>query len=188
MRRGAFLFALLLALVALPAIARALTLLGHVEHYDSGTDAYEFTIHFSGPPDFMTFDSFHRQADSFQYWIVDRTDRDPLFPWITPDVVVRGEEIHFGAGIPVRDRLGGDGAPGSGGWGPIRGIVPFVLTGNTLTFTVPRTVIGDTDGQFAYYLGVFVYGATTDVAMGLSDALPVAAQGTTWGRIKSLYR
>lgn len=184
MRRGAFLFALLLAL---PAMARALTLFGHVEHYDAATDAFEFTIHFSGPPDFMTADSFGRPRDSFQYWIVYPIDRDPFLPYITPDVLVRGDEIRFGGGIPIRDRTV-DGGPNSGGWGPIRGTVPFVLSGSTLTFTVPRSVLGDPDGRFAYYLGVFSFGGTTDFEMGISDSQPVAARETTWGRIKSLYR
>jgi hypothetical protein len=177
-------FAILLA----PAAAPALQIVSHVEHYDAPSQTFHFSITFSGPPDFFTVDQYGRTKDAFQYWITWALHiSDPLYPLGTPDVLVRGVEINTAGGIPIRDRSG-EGGPNSGGWGPIRGIVPYQLSGPTITFDVPQAMLGDPDGKFSYYLGVFVYGATTDERTGVSDDNTVSAARESWGRIKRLYR
>jgi hypothetical protein len=96
-------------------------------------DAHEvrFTIEFSHEPDFITTDSFGRQANSFQYYI-------PGDPPAEPDAA-------------------------SGGWGPIRGSVPFRVQGHLLTFSAPVEMLTDRyrNGAFNYEVGSFVFGALT---------------------------
>src|SRR5262249_25458505 len=48
--------------------------------------------------------------------------------------------------------------PHSNGWGPIRGSVPYVLSGKTVTFQIPASVL-NVQGPFGYTLELMVYGA-----------------------------
>src|SRR5262245_19873132 len=103
--------ALFLGALLLAAPASALTIVSHFEQYDPATDSFAFSITFDGAPDFFTLDEFGRTTDAFQYWITwELHPGDPIFPYVTPDVLVRGSELRFGAGIPIRDRTG-DGGP-----------------------------------------------------------------------------
>jgi hypothetical protein len=62
--------------------------------------------------------------------------------------------------------------PNSGGWGTIRGSVPFTLDGNILTFSSPLSLIsdhiakGNTKGIFSYDLQVDQCGAQTFFSTG----------------------
>lgn len=40
----------------------------------------------------------------------------------------------------------------SGGFGTIRGSVPYTLSGNIISLLVPLQFIGDSDGKFSYQL------------------------------------
>lgn len=122
-----------------------------------------FTIEFNEVPDFFTVDSFGRQADSFQYYI--ETDGElPVFrgsPYYSElDIIIRGEEIHVAGDIRIRDALPIDsGGSNSGGWGLLRGSVPYTLNGTVLRFSAPLELIGDSDGLFSYQLEAYEFGA-----------------------------
>ena len=177
-----------LTILLAPVAAWALQIVSHVEHYDAATQTFHFSITLNGPPDFFTVDEFGRNKDAFQYWITWALHpSDPFYPYLTPDVLIRGGEINTAGGIPIRDRTG-DGGPNSGGWGPIRGVVPYQLIGSTITFDVPQAMLGDPDSRFSYYLGVVLYGATTDYRMGISTDSTVPTAHQSWGRVKRLYR
>jgi hypothetical protein len=120
-----------------------------------------FTIEFNEVPDFFTLGSGGGQADSFQYYI--ETDGElPVFKnaFSELDIIIRGEEIHVGGDIRIRDALPfGSGGSNSGGWGLLRGSVPYTLNGTVLTFSAPLELIGDSDGLFSYRLEAYEFGA-----------------------------
>ena len=187
--RSRLVVTLVALLVLVPGTARSLQIVSHNEHYDPLTQVFQFTLQLSAPPDLFTVDEFNRGQDEFQYWITYDLPADPFYPLVTPDVLIRGSEIRWSGGIPVRERTGGDGGPHTGGWGPIRGIVPYQLIGSVITFSIPRELLGDPDGKFAYFLMVLVYGSDVDHRMGVSDgpeAVPVLR--TSWGSVKRMYR
>jgi hypothetical protein len=124
----------------------------------------EFHTIFNRMPDFFTLDTFRRQADSFQFYI-DANLNDPTpFNSYLVDVLIRGEEIHVGGGIPIRDAQPfGSGGPDSGGWGPLVGSVAYNLSvlGNgeaKLKFAVPTNLI---NGPFLYGVETYGYGRAT---------------------------
>jgi hypothetical protein len=116
--------------------------------YNPATGAVQFTIEFNQAPDFFTQDSAGRIANSFQYFIVG----DPRLPYPENyDAIIRGEEIHLtGDTLRIRNSAPSDPDPAAGGWGAIRGAVPFSLDGDILTFSTPLPLISDhsTDGQY----------------------------------------
>lgn len=143
-------------LSGLPAQAALMVDYQSVE-VNSTTQEALFTIGFNEVPDFLSVDEFGAQADSFQYFI----DADREFP--VPgaeglDTIIRGEEIHIAGDVRVR-QVSGDGGPNSGGFGPIRGSVPFNLNGSVLTFSTPLQLLGDSDGQFSYALEWYEFGS-----------------------------
>ncbi|OKH29505.1 hypothetical protein NIES2101_43295 [Calothrix sp. HK-06] len=114
-----------------------------------------FTINFNRTPNFLLTDEFGRQADSFQYFI----EADGEFPiwrgspyYSELDAIVRGEEIHVSGNIRFRKALPSSSDPNSGGWGDILGSVPYTLNGNTVSFSAPPQLFGDSDGFFSYGL------------------------------------
>ena len=122
-----------------------------------------FNIVFSRVPDFYTTDEVGRQADSFQYYI--DFDSSPIYQGSDSDfieAIIRGGEIHVYDEIPIRDTLTHSSDPTSGGWGEIRGLVPYELNVRELSFTAGLATIGDLDGQFGYALMLTEYGGTTD--------------------------
>jgi len=50
----------------------------------------------------------------------------------------------------------------SGGWGSIRGSVPYTLSGNVFLLLVPLKLISDSDGKFSYRLEWYEHGALGD--------------------------
>lgn len=120
-----------------------------------------FTIEFNEVPDFFTIDNFGRQADSFQYYI-DTDGELPVFRNYPDelDIIIRGEEIHVAGDIRIRNALPiGSGGSNSGGWGLIRGSVPYTLNGTVLTFSAPLELIGNSDGLFSYHLETYEFGS-----------------------------
>lgn len=184
-----FVLTLTALLAVAPPASRAFVIAAHSEHYDAASETFQFSVTFSGLPDLLTVNAYNAEADAIQYWITWETHpTEPLVPWIAPDVIIRCSEIRTFGQIPIRDRTG-DGGPGSGGWGAIRGMVPYLLAGPTLSFEVPRAMLGDSDGVISYFLMMLVYGGATDGRAGVSDQPDlVPAARTTWGRIKSLPR
>jgi hypothetical protein len=130
--------------------------------YDSASNQIHFQIVFNQPPDFLEVDEHNRSANAFQYFIFG--DRSLTYPDHF-DSIIRGEEIRVADGIRIRNA-----APTSlpddvhsGGWGTIRGTVPYSLSGSVLRFTTPLHLISDvsTSGILEYQLETYVYGATT---------------------------
>jgi hypothetical protein len=132
-----------------------------------------FTIDFGHTPDFTTTDAGGRPADSFQIDIAaDPTGPNPLANLTT---VIRGDEIRFANNIPIRDAFPADlNDPHAGGWGKIRGSVPFSVIGTQLSFTAPLALLGAPDGKFAYQADTFHYGPTQAEAKAESVPLPSA--------------
>lgn len=128
--------------------------------YDPSSGLVTFDVIFNQTPDFFTIDSFGRPATEFQYYIIG--DSALAYP-ANFDSIIRGGEIYLGGGLPIRNVYPSSSDPHSGGWGTIRGIVPFTLVGTDLTFSVPLSLISDhsTDGHFSYNFGTYVFGATT---------------------------
>jgi hypothetical protein len=107
-------------------------------------------------------DQFGRPANSFQYFIVG----NPSLPYPEDyDAIIRGEEIHITSDmLRIRNAVGSDPDPNSGGWGPIRGSVPFSLNDNVLTFSAPLHLVSDhsVDGHFVYEVDAYEFGALTN--------------------------
>ncbi|MEH1846396.1 MAG: hypothetical protein V7L25_15705 [Nostoc sp.] len=126
-----------------------------------------FTINFNRVPDFFTVDQVGRQADSFQYFI-DADGELPVFrgsPYYSElESIIRGEEIHVAGDVRIRDVFSiGASEPNSGGWGKIRGSVPYSLDGTVLKFSAPLEFIGDSDGLFSYQLELYEFGGISDL-------------------------
>ena len=142
--------------VCLPSAAaggtEAFQILWHDVDISRDGQTAAFTLAFNRAPSFASDDDL-MSSQAFQYEIdadTDRLDRPLTFGDI--DTVVRGAEVRPGdPALPVRDR-DGTGGPDSGGWGPVRALLPFELDDRTLTFTAPLSAIGDDDGRFRYRL------------------------------------
>jgi Ca2+-binding RTX toxin-like protein len=148
--------------------------------FDPATGQVAFTLTFNRPPDFQTVDSLGRQADSFQYYIVG----DPSLPYPRNyDSIIRGEELHLSSPVlRVRNARPTDPtAPSSvsGGWGTVRGVVPYQLDGSVLTFSASLGLISDhsVDGQFTYDLGITQYGGSTQIFHALDSIIRPVCQG-----------
>lgn len=123
-----------------------------------------FKIDFNQVPDFFTVDEFNRQANSFQYFI-GTDDTVPVFTNFPNNLntIIRGGEINVSSDIPIRDALPLNSAePNSGGWGQIRGSVPYTLDGTIIEFSAPLQLINDSDGSFNYNLLLTEFGASSD--------------------------
>lgn len=131
-----------------------------------------FVLFFNRMPDFDTLDNSGRQADSFQIFIAfDPNTPSPANPQMA-DVLIRGEEIHLSHDIRVRDARPLVKDPVAGGWGALRGSVPYMTTllpgnGAVLTFTVPFSLLG-VSGKFCYELETYSYGSQVDSARGVA--------------------
>ncbi|HET6249087.1 MAG TPA: hypothetical protein VFE47_15435 [Tepidisphaeraceae bacterium] len=131
-----------------------------------------FTIDFSHPPDFYTVDAGNRPADAFSIQIAaNPTGSNPLaFNNLT--TIVSGTEIRFNNNIPVRNAFPASNDKAAGGWGSVRGSVPFTVTGDTLTFTAPLQLLNASSGKFAYQAFTTHYGAET-ASKSSSTAVPL---------------
>lgn len=157
------------------AYGDSLSLVSESAVLDANAQQVLFTLRFNRFPNFFTVDEFGRQAASFQHYIA--FNNDPSGSSRNPDVLIRGGEIYLSGDVRVCDSgPHGSGGPGSGGWGPVRGSVPFTFTDSVLTFTIPLAIIGDSDGQFAYRLQITEFGAATQTRTGYStSAIPEPA-------------
>jgi len=144
---------------------------------DRAGDAATFTVIFNQRPDF-SIGSGGIPANSFQYEI------DAAWTGVAKDKpldalssVVRGDEIPIAHALRIRsaDLHHPDADPASGGWGPVRGTVPFHLSKNTLTFTAPLGLLGDDDGVFAYRLFATNEGTSAGAVEGHVVPLPMGA-------------
>lgn len=140
-----------------------------------GTDftaTMHFVMIFSHRPDFRTLDSQGRPQDSFQIFIAfNPATVNPANPQAV-DVLVRGDEIHIAHAIRIRDARPAVTDPAAGGWGVIRGSVPFHVAAqpngtSVLSFSAPFALLGIT-GQFAWALETYNFGAQVDQKQGLA--------------------
>jgi hypothetical protein len=74
--------------------------------------------------------------------------------------VIRGDEIHIGNDVRVRQPTGNGGLD-SGGWGPVTAAVPYNLSNNTVSFSIPATALGWTGGQYSASIYSLNYGTLT---------------------------
>jgi hypothetical protein len=126
------------------------------------TGEVTFRIVFNQVPDFSAAGPLGPQVDSFQYFIVG----NPSLPYPSNYVsIIRGGEIYSTSDlIPIRNAVPPDTSdPMSGGWGTIRGEVPFTLSGTRLTFVAPLSLISNsTDaGSVDFRLETYAYGDQT---------------------------
>ena len=175
---GQYLYALLVAcLLSAGSRSFADDLFGLTSGYVGNIDHagnIRFSLTFNQPPDFTTVDSFDRQQNGFQFFIA----TSPVVPSDSPSrpyaSLIRGNEIWVANDIRIRNDGPPDTDPISGGWGSVRGSVPYRLHGDTLTFFVPASVL-NVSGRFGYSLLLTTYGAgNPTVYKGLSGgAIPV---------------
>jgi len=170
----------------LPAEA-ALLVLSQSAEVNLANNSVLFQIEFNRAPDFFTTDEYDRQADAFQYFI----DADGGFPifkgtdiyYSNLESLIRGSEIHLAGDVRIRNALPPDpDLSNSGGWGSIRGSVPYTLSRNVFSLLVPLELIGDTDGKFSYQLMWTEYGG----AGGYIDAETVPEPATIFGSFMAL--
>lgn len=170
----------------LPAEA-ALMVLSQSAEVNLASSSVLFQIEFNRAPDFFTTDEVDRKADSFQYFIDADGGlaifRDGGLNYNNLESIIRGDEIHLGGDVRIRNVLPPDpDISSSGGWGSIRGSVPYTLSGNVLSLLVPLQLIGDTDGRFNYGLMWTEYGG----AGGYIDGETVPEPATIFGTFMAL--
>jgi hypothetical protein len=155
--------------------------------FNPTTQQVLFTISFNEAPDFMTVDAFGRQADSFQYYIPRNPNGDPFGDESKLVSIIRGEEIHITIDrLRIRNAVPSSSDPAAGGWGTIRGVEPFVLDGNVLTFSAPLSVIHPTGGLFRYGLESGEFGADSQFILSHTISLPETGSSElffVWGLI-----
>jgi hypothetical protein len=121
----------------------------------------DFRIVFSQPPDFFTVDTNGRQAIDFQYY--------------TPESLIRGPEIYITrTTIRIRSYGPPDPDPAAGGWGPVIATVPFILNGDTVTFSAPFDLFSSSP-IFKYQFQVDVFGVDKEFITGST-----APEPSTW--------
>jgi len=131
-----------------------------------------FILVFSHTPDFTTLDSNGRPQDSFQIFIAfNPATPNPANPQ-SVDVLVRGDEIHIAHALRIRDARPPVADPNAGGWGAIRGTVPFQVRTQpngtaVLTFNASFALLGIT-GQFAWALKTDNFGSLVDQRQGVA--------------------
>ena len=179
MRRLTSIWTAVLALLVLATTASAepvdFRLVAHAVAVDQLSQTASFSLTFNQPPNFAASPG-GSQANAFQYEIdaywteLSPPDGGVDFNNITS--VIRGAEI-AGNTFPIRDR-DGDGGPAAGGWGPVRELVNFGTSAETLTFSTKLDPLGDTDGVFRYRLFTTDRGLVTSEASGVAVPLPPA--------------
>jgi hypothetical protein len=130
-----------------------------------------FSIDFPQVPEFYAVDRSGRLADSFQIQISADPNGNPV---VNPTTVIRGDEIRFATALRIRNGSPPSTDPQSGGYGSIRGTVPFTLNGTDLTFTTPLSLIGAPNGNFSYYAFTTQGGFTAAQVEARSVPLPSA--------------
>ena len=171
--------AIVLLLAGASSAQGEFVVLDHSVVYSFELETYFFMVEFNVAPDFFIVDEYGRQLYEFQHYV----HYEIPFDYGGFSVLVRGGEIHINSDIPIRDRYG-EGGPNSGGWGPIRDVVPYLLDDRTITFSVPASVIGDPDGIISYRLQLCQYGIMTYWCDSVS-ATPV--HPASWSSLKAFF-
>ena len=181
MSHGGIARGVVLAAVALTGAARSawagFALVSQQVELNDRLHEADFSLLFNQPPDFQTRDALGRPVNSFQYEIVpDTTSPIENLPVSSIRAVIRGDEINGTGRIPIRDGIEAsrDAAPQAGGWGAVRGSVPFQLQGTRLTFAAPLQMLDDHGDPFSYRLLTTQSGQTTSIVTGVAVPLPAA--------------
>ncbi|HEY9811983.1 MAG TPA: PEP-CTERM sorting domain-containing protein [Candidatus Sericytochromatia bacterium] len=145
-----------------------------------------FQIEFNRAPDFFTTDEYDRQADFFQYYI-NADGGLPVYRDYSDLESIIGGEIAVGGNVGIRNAWPPDPDwSSSGGWGSIRGSVPYTLSGNVLSLLIPLQVIGDSDGKFSYVLQWGEYGGQQGWIETEAEAEAVPEPATIFGSFMAL--
>ena len=134
--------------------------------FDNQDRTTTFSLSFDSRPDFMTTDHFGREEDSFQYFFDPSANTNPL-SLTSGETIIRGEEIHVADTLRIRDALGDHSGPNAGGWGKIRGTVPFTVSDDTIRFTVGWNVLGQSNDHFRYAVETYEFGSLNDTRVRL---------------------
>lgn len=139
--------------------------------YDSQQDIVNFTLTFTQAPDFYTLDENGNPANSFQYRFLGDASREYPANFAS---VAGGDEIHTTGGITVRNGAPASSDPGAGGFGSLRGLLPFSLDGTTLSFSAPFSILTDfeNDGIVSFELDSFNFGTVNDHILGSITTTP----------------
>jgi hypothetical protein len=140
-----------------------------------GTDfraTMHFNLHFNERPDFTTLDAYGRPQDSFQIFISFNPATANPANSQSADVIVRGDEIHIAHAIRIRDARPPVADPNAGGWGAIRGAVPFHVKTEPngtarLTFDASFSLLGIV-GQFGWVVQTTNSGSLVNQIQGVS--------------------
>jgi len=134
---------------------------------DQNSENVLFTLQFSDVPNFYVVDPSNRQQDSFQLYVFDapRQDDEGLGGgYVNVRSITRGEEIHYGGGLPIRNVFPAPGTtadPMSGGWGSVRATVPFVQSGKTVFYLASLAALGVAgNNNFGFGFETYHFGAT----------------------------
>lgn len=143
---------------------------------DMASETTTFRIQFDRGIDLFSVDSQNRQADSFQFW-VDSVAPNPIertydallgrMPAGTQTVIASGRVWETNQ-LDVIEVLPADSPEprDAGGWGTISGNVDYTLTdGGLVSFTVPLSLLRDTDGLFYYEWQCYEYGGLSAYGM-----------------------
>lgn len=130
--------------------------------YNPANGIVDFAIVFNQAPDFTTLDSVGRVKNNFQYYVIG--DASLGYPE-EYDSIIRGIENPGENEVTIRNARPSVSDPAAGGWGSIRGKTPFHLSGTTLTFSAPLSLVSDhsTDGIFTYQLQATEFGGETQL-------------------------
>lgn len=133
-----------------------------------------FEIVFNRRPNFVATDSDGTQVHAFQYEIDgDWTVGQDAFGFDRIDAVIRGGEIDEQGLVPIRDtRASND--PDAGGWGRVLDWVPLDIDGSQVSFTLPASLIDDSDGLFQYRVFAMQRGELTSLIETAVIPLPTA--------------
>lgn len=175
--------------------------------YCPETALYKFEVKFADTPDYWTRDQYGRAENFFQYHI--RYDESPS-GYMDDDIMIWASEVEVTGDIVIRKFHGGG---GPGGWGPVRGRVPYDPNNKKICFFVSADVIGDHDGEIFYFMHTGLYGRSLEQfrygkrqkyerlygigirnrsfiqcrgAKAISDAK--AVREYSWGAIKSMHK
>lgn len=144
--------------------------LSYATSVDLAAGTATFSVRFDRTPDLLTVDAFLRQADTFQFW-TDTASTDPIgstLDGITGQGPLGTQSVLTAVDIPATGQMtyiwpqdgSYTGPRDSGGWGQIQASGDYLLAADdTVSFSVPLSVLRAADGVFYYAFETFQYGA-----------------------------
>lgn len=136
--------------------------------YNPLTQEVTFSLEFDQPPQLFNNDEYNRPEDSFEYVIVyDHRKWDKHFHhnFGEVDATLYSRDV-YKDNLLRFDRYTYN--PGAPRWEAERHTFPYTLEGNRISFKLPLSVIGDSDGQFIYDININRFGGSTRITRGIS--------------------